>query len=126
MEKMAFALTIASRKLRPYFQAHTITVLTEYPLKKVLRKLDLSGRLVNWAIELSEFDIEFVSRSAIKGQVLADFVAEFTSITEETSPKSGLWIIYMDGLAAKRSGGAGIVINASSSKTLYNSLRLEF
>jgi hypothetical protein len=126
MEKMAFTLTIASRKLRPYFQAHTINVLTEYPLKKVLRKLDVSGRLVNWAIELSEFDIEFVSRSAIKGQVLADFVAEFTNITEETSPKSGLWIIYVDGSAAKRSGGAGIVINASSGKKLYNSLRLEF
>jgi hypothetical protein len=47
MEKMAFALTVESRKLRPYFQAHTIKVLTEYPLKKFLRKLDLFGRLVN-------------------------------------------------------------------------------
>ena len=65
MEKMVFALTIASRKLRPYFQAHTIKVLTEYPLKKVLRKLDLSGQLVNWAIELSEFDVEFVSLEAL-------------------------------------------------------------
>jgi hypothetical protein len=45
MEKLAFALIIASRKLCPYFQAHTIRVLTEYPLKKVLQKLDLSGRL---------------------------------------------------------------------------------
>jgi hypothetical protein len=61
MEKMAFALTIASRKLRPYFQVHTIKVLTEYPLKKVLQKLDLSGQLTNWAIELSEFNIEFIS-----------------------------------------------------------------
>jgi hypothetical protein len=90
MEKMAFALTIASRKLRPYFQAHTIKVLTEYPLKKVLHKLDLSSRLVNWAVELNEFDIEFVLRNAIKGQVLTDFVAEFTSVTEEMSPDKGL------------------------------------
>ena len=60
MEKLAFALTIASRKLQPYFQAHTIKVLTEYPLKKVFQKLDLLGRLINWVIELSEFDIEFI------------------------------------------------------------------
>jgi hypothetical protein len=47
MEKLAFALTIVLRKLQPYFQAHTIRVLIEYPLKKVLQKLDLSGRLAN-------------------------------------------------------------------------------
>jgi hypothetical protein len=47
MEKLAFALVIASWKLQPYFWAHTIKALTKYPLKKVLRKLDLSGWLVN-------------------------------------------------------------------------------
>jgi hypothetical protein len=47
IEKLAFALIGSARKLRPYFQAHAIRVLTEYPLKKVLQKLDLSGRLVN-------------------------------------------------------------------------------
>jgi hypothetical protein len=86
IEKLAFALTIASTKLQPYFQAHTVKVLTEYSLKKVLRKLDLSGRLINWAIKLSEFDIEFISRSAIKGQALADFVAKFTNISKEETP----------------------------------------
>jgi hypothetical protein len=52
IEKLAFALVISTRKLRPYFQAHAVRVLTEYPLKKVLQKIDLSGRLVNWALEL--------------------------------------------------------------------------
>jgi hypothetical protein len=73
MENLAFALTIASRKLRPNFQGHTIKVLTEYLLKKVLQKLYLFGRLVKWAIELWEFDIEFIPRNAIKGQALANF-----------------------------------------------------
>jgi hypothetical protein len=58
---------------RPYFQAHTIQVLTKYPLKKVMRKLDLSRRLANWAMELREFDIEFLPWSAIKGQALGGF-----------------------------------------------------
>jgi hypothetical protein len=85
MEKQAFALVIASRKLQPYFQAHTIRVLTEYPLRKILQKLDLSRRLANWAIELGEFDLEFLSRSTIKGQALADFLVEFTNLPEATT-----------------------------------------
>ena len=60
IEKLAFSLLMASRKLQPYFQAHNIRVLTKYPLRKVMQKLDLSGRLANWAIELGEFDLEFV------------------------------------------------------------------
>ena len=53
MEKLALALVIASRKLRPYFHSHTIQVLTNYPLRQVLQKPDASGRLLKWAIELS-------------------------------------------------------------------------
>jgi hypothetical protein len=55
IEKLAFALVISARRLRPY----AICVLTEYPMKKLLQKPNLSGRLVNRAIELGPFDIEF-------------------------------------------------------------------
>ena len=55
------------QKLRPYFQAHTIEVPTEYLMKQVLHKLETSGRLMKWAIELSEFDIRYKSKTAIKG-----------------------------------------------------------
>ena len=57
MENLILALVTTARKLRPYFQAHTIEVHTEYPMKKVLHKPEVSGRLMKWAIELSEFDI---------------------------------------------------------------------
>ncbi|XP_077234682.1 uncharacterized protein LOC143876885 [Tasmannia lanceolata] len=76
VEKLAYALVMAARKLRPYFQAHTIKVLTDQPLRQVLHKPDTSGRLVKWAVELSEFDIRYMPRPALKAQVLADFVAE--------------------------------------------------
>ena len=79
MEKLILALVTAARKLRPYFQAHTIEVPTEYPMKQVLHKPETSRRLMKWAIELSEFDIIYKPKTAIKGQVLADFVMEFTS-----------------------------------------------
>ncbi|KAM6578296.1 hypothetical protein CsatB_030133 [Cannabis sativa] len=52
MEKLAFALITSSRKLRPYFQAHSIEVLTNYPLRQVLAKPEASGRLLKWAMEL--------------------------------------------------------------------------
>ncbi|XP_077241592.1 uncharacterized protein LOC143882069 [Tasmannia lanceolata] len=69
---------MAARKLRPYFKAHTIKVLTDQPLRQVLHRPDTSGQLVKWAVELSEFNIKYLARLAIKAQVLADFVAECT------------------------------------------------
>ena len=79
MEKLILALVTAARNLRPYFQSHTIEVPIEYPMKQVLHKPETSGRLVKWAIELSEFDIRYKPKTTIKGQALANFVMEFTS-----------------------------------------------
>ena len=73
-------------------------MLTDHPLKRVLFKPDTSGRLVNWAVELGEFDIEYLPRPAIKGQALADFIAEFTSpVAEEDQPVDDLWKVGVDG-----------------------------
>ena len=48
-----------------------------------MNKLDAAGRLIQWAVELSEFDIEYRPRQAIKAQALADFIDEFTVAEEE-------------------------------------------
>ena len=85
IEKMAFALITASRKLRHYFQAYIINVMTDHPLKKAMKKLEVVGRLIQWAVELSEFDIRYQPRHAIKAQALADFIAEFTPSCEDLS-----------------------------------------
>ncbi|XP_077215904.1 uncharacterized protein LOC143850547 [Tasmannia lanceolata] len=86
VEKLVYALIMAARKLRPYFQAHTIKVLTGQPLRQILHRPDTSGRLVKWAVELGEFDIKYLPRPAIKAQVLADFIAECT--TPDADPGS--------------------------------------
>ena len=65
-EKIILALVVSARKLRPYFQAHTIAVVTNLPLWQILQKLDMSGRLLRWSLKLSEFDIIFKPRSVIK------------------------------------------------------------
>ena len=59
IEKLAFALITTSRKLRHYFQAHVINVMTDHPLKKAMNKLEAVGRLIQWAVELSEFNIKY-------------------------------------------------------------------
>ena len=79
MEKLAFALVTVPRKLKPYFQAHTVIILTDKPLRQAMSKPEATGRLALWAIKLSEFDIQYRPRTAIKGQVVADFIAEFTN-----------------------------------------------
>ncbi|CAA0829593.1 Uncharacterized mitochondrial protein AtMg00860, partial [Striga hermonthica] len=68
MEKLAYALIIAARKLRPYFLEHSIVVFTTYPLRQVLHRPDTSGRMIKWAIELGQFDIQYRPRTAIKAQ----------------------------------------------------------
>ena len=59
MEKLAFALITAARKLKPYFQAHIIIILTDQPLKRAMSSPEAAGRMALWAIELTKFDIQY-------------------------------------------------------------------
>lgn len=79
MEKMVLALVTTKKKLRHYFELHTNVVMTNCPIGQILSKPDLSGKLTKWAIELGVYDIKYVSRSARKGQVLADFLVKIQS-----------------------------------------------
>ena len=83
MEKLAFSLVTTTRKLKPYFQAYMLNVLTDHPLKKALNKLKAARGLIQWAVELSEFDVWYRPREAIKAQVLADFIVEFTHASSQ-------------------------------------------
>uniref|UniRef100_A0A2N9ICY4 Uncharacterized protein n=1 Tax=Fagus sylvatica TaxID=28930 RepID=A0A2N9ICY4_FAGSY len=128
MEKLALALVIAARKLRPYFQSHKIIVLTNHPLRKAMNKPDAAGRLIQWAVELSEFDIEYHPRQAIKAQALADFIAEFTANEDEQSEEKPdeEWEIEIDGSSVKGAGGVGIVFKTPEGHLLKHSTRLQY
>ena len=76
------ALVHDTRKFPHYFQAHTVYVLTEYPLQSLLKRSDFIGRIAKWGTRLGSFDIRYRPRSSIKGQVLTDFVAEFSPKNE--------------------------------------------
>ncbi|GKD04081.1 reverse transcriptase domain-containing protein [Tanacetum coccineum] len=76
MEKLALTLVHAARRLRRYFQGHAIKVITNKPINQILNTREAMGRLAKWGIELEAYGIKYAPRSAIKGQVLADFLAE--------------------------------------------------
>ena len=127
---MILALVTTTRKLRPYFQAHTTEVPTEYSMKQVLHKPETSGRLMKWAIELSEFDIRYKSKAAIKGQVLADFVMDFTSTepakNTETTTDLPIWRLSVDGAANAQGSRAGLILTSLEGIDIKYTLRLEF
>ena len=75
-ERVALALRMAAKKLQPYFQAHTIVMLTSLSIRSILHKPNALRRFLKWAVELSEFDIEYRPRTTIKGQAPTDFVLE--------------------------------------------------
>jgi hypothetical protein len=129
MEKLAFALVTAARKLRPYFQAHTIVLLTNHPLRKAMNKPDAAGRLIQWSIELSEFDIDYRPRTAIKAQALADFIAEFTSKDDEPTKdveQTSKWTANIDGSSTKNAGGIGIILKSPEGDIIKQAVRLQY
>ena len=85
LEKTILAVVHATRKLPHYFQAHTVVVLTQLPLKSILRSVDYTGRVAKWGTILGAFDIKYMPRTSIKEQVLADLVAKFVECPEKMS-----------------------------------------
>ncbi|XP_075636896.1 uncharacterized protein LOC142609164 [Castanea sativa] len=128
MEKLAFALIMISRKLRHYFQAHVINVLTDHPLKKAMSKFEVVGRLIRWAVELSDFDVRYQPRSAIKAQALANFIAEFTPSQDELDKDVRVerWVINVEGSSTLYAGGIGVILKSLEGDKLEYATRLQY
>ena len=77
LENAILAVVHGTRKLPYYFQAHTVVILTQLPLKAILRSADYTGKIVKRGTILGTFDIKYMPRTSIKGQVLSKLVAEF-------------------------------------------------
>ncbi|XP_071721736.1 uncharacterized protein [Rutidosis leptorrhynchoides] len=139
---------MATRKLRPYFYAHSIGVLTEQPLRKILHDIKSSGRMINWAVELSEFDISYLPRPSVKGQALIDFILKYTMPEEPTKkfradnentqpdnpkkvirserPQAEYWYLFFDGASNKSGNGADIVLTSPNSFPVEYAIALYF
>ncbi|KAF8088650.1 hypothetical protein N665_0532s0014 [Sinapis alba] len=127
LERMALAIVTTERKLRPYFQSHSIVALTNLPLRTILQNANQSGRLSKWAIELSEYDISYKSRPTIKAQVLADFIIEIPpdQAAELDIPVKS-WILHVDGASSNKGSGVGVHLQSPTGELIEQSFRLGF
>ena len=126
MKKLAFALITAARKLKPYFQAYMMVVLTDKLLRRAMSNPEAAERIALWAIELSEFDIQYCPRTAVKGQVVANFSAKFTNMEGQRAEEHPRWSIYTDGSSNRQAGEVGIVIHSSEGDEIECMVRLNF
>ncbi|KAL2240906.1 UNVERIFIED_CONTAM: Retrovirus-related Pol polyprotein from transposon [Sesamum indicum] len=124
MEKLALALVVTARKLRPYFESHKIIVLTNYPLKYVMSRPEASGRLVKWAIELGEYYIDYQARVTQKAQVLVDFMIELAG--NPIKEQNNKWMLHMDGSSNASKGEAGIWIQGPEGAEIEVAAKLSF
>ena len=142
LEKAILAIVLGIRKLPYYFQAHTVVVLTQLPLKVILRSADYTGRIAKWGTILGAFDIKYMLCTSIKRQVLANLVAEFTEPEIEELPLVGdmdeklvgtisqyrlsTWEVYVDGASNQNGSGVGLVLMSPEKVVIEKSLRFDF
>ncbi|XP_017227992.1 uncharacterized protein LOC108203528 [Daucus carota subsp. sativus] len=136
LEKLVLALTMTSTKLRHYFETHKIHVMTNFFLRMVLSKPELTGRMSKWAIRLSTYDIVYKPRTAIKSQALADFVADFSpnqmmqaeqELQHLTSTaNSQPWTLYTNGASNVNGTGLGLVLQSQQGDRIAYSVCCDF
>ena len=127
MQKLLLAILIASRKMRPYFESHPITVVSQYNLRSPLENPLATGRISLWVMELQGFGLRFEHTNNIKSQALADFMAEWTEmefdgpVEESCLPEKedpNAWIMNFDGCFSKNKGGARVVLDSPTADRL--------
>jgi ribonuclease HI len=128
LEKVLYAVLMTSRKLRHYFQAYHIIVPSSQPLKNIMRNREATGRVGKWAAELNEFTIDYVHRSSIQSQALADFIADWTPGAHEegTSKDAKAWTVFCDGSWGTFGAGAAAILVAPSNVKTCFVVKLDF
>jgi ribonuclease HI len=128
LEKVLYVVLMASRKLRHYFQAYHIIVPSSQPLKDIMRNREATGRVGKWAAELNEFTIDYVHRSSIQSQALADIIADWTpeAQDEERINDAEAWTVFCDGSWGTFGAGAATVLVAPSKVRTCYTVRLDF
>ena len=142
LDKAILAAEHATRKLPHYFQVHTVVVLTQPPFRPLLQKTDYTGRIAKWGTILGAFDIKYLPRTSIKGQVLADLVVEFVEPSfEENGERQSMdgksigmislheplsWKVYVDNATNQRGSRVGLVVVSPKRIIIEKFLRLCF
>jgi len=123
IENVVLALVMTIRKLRAYFQNYEIVVKIDYPIAKILSKLDLAGHMIGWSVELSKYGIKYEPRGSIKAQASADFIVEMGNESMANHPS---WVLYVDGSSNAKGVGAGVALEGPGDLFVEHSLRFGF
>ncbi|GKA82127.1 reverse transcriptase domain-containing protein [Tanacetum coccineum] len=132
MEKLVLALVSASKRLKRYFQAHTVIVITDQPIKQMLSNPEVTGRLLKWSFELEEHDIQYRPRTSVKGQILADFIVERPednledTLMEDKEELPDPWTLFTDGSSCADGSGAGLILINPEGMEFTYALRFRF
>ncbi|GKA48836.1 reverse transcriptase domain-containing protein, partial [Tanacetum coccineum] len=132
IEKLVLALVHASKRLKRYFQAHPIIVITDQPIQEVLSRPEVAGRLQKWSIELGEYAIHYKPRVSVKGQILADFIVErpeeesLDTLMEVEEELPEPWISFIDRSSCTDGSGAGLILTNPEGMEFTYALRFRF
>jgi hypothetical protein len=111
VHKLLYAILMMTRKLKHYFLAHTVRVVSDRPLAWVLQSRDATGQITKWVVEIGQYDVQFVPTQVIKSQTLVDFITEWTdSGLWDIDELPDHWVIYFDGSYTLKGVWAGVVL----------------
>ena len=127
VEKLALALVTTARKLRPYFQSHSITMMKIYLLIAILHSPNMSVYLTRWVVELSKFDIEYRACTSLKFQVIADFIDELTTeILQTNDEPEQPWTLMANGATNVKGSSIGVYLKSPNNEIIEQSFQLGF
>nr|GEX60336.1 reverse transcriptase domain-containing protein [Tanacetum cinerariifolium] len=119
-----------TKRLRRYFQAHPITVITDQPIKQVMSRPDVAGWLQKWSIMLGEHNITYRPRTSVKGQILADFLIEIPGENPQAAPAAETqqepWTLFTDGSSCVDGSDAGLILTNPEGIEFTYALRFQF
>jgi hypothetical protein len=127
IQKLLYAVVLMRCKLQHYFETHPVTVVSSFPLGEIIRNPDTTGRITKWSLEIMGKTLAYAPLKAIKSQIFADFVAEWTDM--QLPPphiQAECWTLYFDGSVMKTGAGKGLLFISPLGEHMRYAVRLHF
>jgi hypothetical protein len=127
IQKLLYAVVLARRKLRHYLEAHPVMVASSFLLGEILHNPDAAGRIAKWSVQLMGEKLTYAPRKAIKSQILADFITEWTDMQlPPLQIQAECWTLYFYRSVMKTGAGVGLLFISPLREHMRYAVRLHF